>query len=150
MSHGITSVLNRPTRRGLLAHTAILVLVGTLSTLAHSRGSGAGFSMAWHTIDGGGGIAVAGATSLAGTFGQPDAAQSLKGGDYEFFGGFWHTAGGRSCPADIDGDGTVSASDLAIVLGAWSTTFSVADLDSSGQVDASDLAVLLGAWGPCP
>lgn len=55
-----------------------------------------------------------------------------------------------SCPADIDGDGDVDASDLALVLGAWgSTTDLAADLDATGAVDASDLAVLLGAWGPC-
>lgn len=53
------------------------------------------------------------------------------------------------CPADIDGDGDVDASDLALVLGAWgSTTDLAADLDPTGAVDASDLAVLLGSWGP--
>jgi hypothetical protein len=53
-------------------------------------------------------------------------------------------------PADLDGDGAVSASDLAILLGAWGPTEgptgSAADLDADGDVDAGDLAILLGAW----
>ncbi len=56
-----------------------------------------------------------------------------------------------ACPADLNGDGAVDASDLAIVLGAWgSTAEPAADLDGNGAVDASDLAVVLGAWGACP
>jgi hypothetical protein len=52
-----------------------------------------------------------------------------------------------SCPADLDGSGTVDAADLAQLLGAWSG--SAADLDGDGITDAADLAVLLGAWGAC-
>jgi hypothetical protein len=50
---------------------------------------------------------------------------------------------------DINGDGSVNASDLAILLGAWGGPSPSADLDASGTVDASDLAILLGAWGEC-
>ncbi|MFZ9881238.1 MAG: exo-alpha-sialidase [Phycisphaerales bacterium] len=53
------------------------------------------------------------------------------------------------CAADLDGSGTVDASDLATLLGAWGQR-GVGDLDASGTVDASDLATLLGAWGACP
>jgi trimeric autotransporter adhesin len=63
-------------------------------------------------------------------------------------------AGGPSlcCPGDLDGDGSVAAADLGILLGAWGPVpeEEAADLDGSGAVDASDLAVLLGAWGVCP
>ncbi len=55
-----------------------------------------------------------------------------------------------NCPGDLDGDGAVSAADLALVLGAWGTANPAADLDGSGDVGAGDLALLLGAWGPCP
>jgi predicted dienelactone hydrolase len=48
-------------------------------------------------------------------------------------------------PADLDGDGVVGASDLAILLGAWGGK-GPADLDGDGIVGASDLAILLGAW----
>jgi hypothetical protein len=47
---------------------------------------------------------------------------------------------------DLDGDGSVGASDLAILLGAWGGPGD-ADLDGDGVVGASDLAVLLGLWG---
>ncbi len=54
------------------------------------------------------------------------------------------------CPAgvlgDLDGDGSVGATDLALLLGQWGTEGS-ADLDGNGSVGASDLAILLGAWG---
>jgi hypothetical protein len=45
---------------------------------------------------------------------------------------------------DLNGDGTVNAEDLAILLGAWGTA--LADLDGDGTTNASDLAILLGAW----
>jgi hypothetical protein len=54
------------------------------------------------------------------------------------------------CDADLDQDGAVGASDLALVLGEWGQPKSFADLDFSGDVDASDLAIILGAWGTCP
>lgn len=52
-----------------------------------------------------------------------------------------------STPADLDGDGTVGASDLAALLGSWGTAGPFADLDGDGIVGASDLAALLAAWG---
>ena len=53
--------------------------------------------------------------------------------------------------ADIDGDGVVDATDLAILLGAWGPcpdppAKCPADLNNDGIVDAADLAILLGAW----
>ncbi|MBL9120075.1 MAG: hypothetical protein JNL80_09200 [Phycisphaerae bacterium] len=54
------------------------------------------------------------------------------------------------CPADLDGNGSVEAPDIAILLGEWDVKGSVADLNEDGIVSAPDLAILLGAWGPCP
>ncbi|MFO0828404.1 MAG: GC-type dockerin domain-anchored protein [Phycisphaerales bacterium] len=48
--------------------------------------------------------------------------------------------------ADINGDGTVDASDLALLVAAWGTGDASADLDGDGIVGAADLATLLGAW----
>ncbi|MFM1821744.1 MAG: hypothetical protein RI967_10 [Planctomycetota bacterium] len=56
--------------------------------------------------------------------------------------------GGGSCTGDFDMSGTVDASDLAVLLGAWGG--SGGDLNGDMTTDASDLAVLLGAWGNCP
>jgi subtilisin family serine protease len=54
-------------------------------------------------------------------------------------------------PGDLDGSGSVDASDLAILLGAWGTCTDCeacpADLDGNCTVDASDLAAVLAAWG---
>ena len=58
--------------------------------------------------------------------------------------------GGGGCPADLDGDGSVTAADLAMLLGAWGPNPGhPADFNGDGFVNAADLAQLLGAWGPC-
>ncbi len=48
-------------------------------------------------------------------------------------------------PADLNGDGSVDAADLAILLGAWGS-IGPGDLSGNGSVGAEDLAILLGAW----
>jgi hypothetical protein len=50
-----------------------------------------------------------------------------------------------SSATDLDGDGIVGPSDLAILLGAWGTP-GPGDLDGDGVVGSADLAILLGAW----
>ncbi len=46
--------------------------------------------------------------------------------------------------ADLDCDGAVGPTDLALLLGAWGT--SGADLNGDGVTGSEDLAILLGAW----
>lgn len=46
------------------------------------------FDLTWNTIDGGGGTSEAGAYSLSGTVGQPDAG-TMGGGSYTLSAGFW-------------------------------------------------------------
>ena len=54
------------------------------------------------------------------------------------------------CPADLDGDGVVGASDLAQLLASWGACGKCSsDLDGNGSVDPTDLAQLLASWGPC-
>jgi hypothetical protein len=55
------------------------------------------------------------------------------------------------CPPDIDSNGVVDGSDLAIVLGSWGPAQpgSTADVVRDGQVNGADLALLLANWGPC-
>ncbi len=55
---------------------------------------------------------------------------------------------GPPCPGDLNGDGMVSGTDLAILLGAWGLPGD-ADLSGDGVVGSSDLALLVGSWGPC-
>jgi hypothetical protein len=48
--------------------------------------------------------------------------------------------------ADINGDGSVSAADLSLLLGGWGSSGGT-DLDGNGTTEAADLSILLGAWG---
>ncbi len=100
-------------------------------------------------IDAGSNKAVPGdiATDLDGNprfiDGDDDGVADVDMGAYEF-------QGGVSCPADLDGDGSVGASDLAVLLGNWGPCPDCpADLDGDGAVGPFDLALLLGDWGPC-
>jgi hypothetical protein len=63
------------------------------------------------------------------------------------FNGFQIISEGSNCPADLDGDGSVSAADLSALLGAWGAAGG--DIDGDGTTSASDLSALLGAWGAC-
>jgi hypothetical protein len=51
---------------------------------------------------------------------------------------------------DLNGDYSVNAADLAILLASWNTQFAcfdcAADLDEDSFVDAADLALLLASW----
>jgi hypothetical protein len=60
---------------------------------------------------------------------------------------------GSSCLEDLNDDGVVGLSDLAVLLAAYGTTqenptyVQRADLDGNGVVDLADLATLLAAYG---
>ncbi|MEE9129003.1 MAG: FG-GAP repeat protein [Phycisphaerales bacterium] len=55
------------------------------------------------------------------------------------------------CPWDLDGSGSVGASDLLALLVSWGPCKGCpADFDGNGTVGASDLLALLVNWGPCP
>lgn len=49
-------------------------------------------------------------------------------------------------PADLTGDGWVTALDLATLLSQWGSSDTDADYDGDGIVDAFDLATLLSFW----
>ena len=51
-----------------------------------------------------------------------------------------------SNPSDLNGDGSVNAADLALLLGNWGNS-GAGDINGSGSVDGADLALLLSAWG---
>jgi len=52
-----------------------------------------------------------------------------------------------SCAGDLNGDGTVGADDLSVVLGNWGNA--TGDLNGDGTTDGADLAALLSGWGSC-
>lgn len=47
------------------------------------------YSIGWFTIDGGGSTSTGGVYSVSGTIGQPDAGETMIGGNYSLTGGFW-------------------------------------------------------------
>lgn len=53
----------------------------------------------------------------------------------------------KECPADLNEDGSIDGSDLAVVLGAWGSAGG--DLTGDGTTDGDDLTMILGAWGAC-
>jgi hypothetical protein len=54
-----------------------------------------------------------------------------------------------SCPADLDGDGAVSVTDLIDVISLWGTDDIDGDVNLDGVVDVGDLTELLLSWGDC-
>ena len=55
-----------------------------------------------------------------------------------------------SCPADVDGSGTVGFADVLAVLADWGPCEGCdGDVDGDGTVGFEDLLAVLAAWGPC-
>ncbi len=81
--------LTRPTLALLLL--ALALLPAASSALAQAS-DGDEYSLAWFTVDGGGGVSSGGEYVLRGTIGQPDAG-ALVAGEYALGGGFWFGGG---------------------------------------------------------
>lgn len=62
---------------------------------------------------------------------------------------FDHGPGEIECRGDVNGDGTVDAFDLGLLIAAWGGATAAADLDDDGVVGAADLGLLIAAWGAC-
>jgi hypothetical protein len=60
-----------------------------------------------------------------------------------------YSNGGTLMAIDLDGDGTVGAADLAMLLSAWgpAAAGAPADFNRDGSVNAADLSRLLANWG---
>ncbi len=56
--------------------------------------------------------------------------------------------GCASCPADVNGNGTVGAEDLTALLSNWGGTGG-SDLNHDGITDGLDVTVVFSGWGPC-
>ena len=50
------------------------------------------------------------------------------------------------CEGNLNGDGTVDAADLGLLLVAWGGWYPPADINNDGTIDGADLAQLLVAW----
>ena len=54
-----------------------------------------------------------------------------------------------SCPADVDGNGTINGGDLGLLLLDWGSDAVRSDLNGDGLVNGADVGLMLLAWGPC-
>ncbi len=89
----------------------------------------------------GGSVGIGGSTAIVGANWDDDNG-NYSGSAYLF--------DASSCPWDLDGTGSVGASDLLSLLATWGPCKGCsADFDSDGTVGASDLLTLLANWGPC-
>ncbi|MFN0136974.1 MAG: dockerin type I domain-containing protein [Phycisphaerae bacterium] len=92
-------------------------------------------------------VALSGDTAVVGAWGDNHAGGSDAGSAYVFD----LNCAGAPCPGDVDGDGAVNLTDLAILLAHFGTpsgaTFADGDTDGDGDVDLSDLAMLLANFG---
>ncbi|MGA0173066.1 MAG: hypothetical protein ACO3NL_05365, partial [Phycisphaerales bacterium] len=77
----------------------------------------------------------------------PDACDILSGRSADLDGDGVPDECGRGghAPEDLDHDGFIGGSDLALLLANWLGR-GVGDIDESGSVDGGDLARLLSAW----
>lgn len=120
----------------------ISILLLTTATWTLSTPAFCDYSIAWYSIDGGGGASSGGQYSLNGTIGQPDTGQS-GGGDYELSSGFW--PGRFGC--------IVNLTDVAIFAEQWLAVGEgyTADLVENDRVDMADFAALSYWWyDTCP
>ncbi len=89
-------------------------------------------------------VAISGATAVVGANNDDDNGAN-SGSAYLF-----DAAAPGMCPWDLDGSGSVGASDLLSLLASWGPCKGCpADFDENGVVGASDLLALLVNWGPC-
>ncbi len=140
-------------------HAVSSMVLGMLALAAVAAGD---YTIAWYTVDGGGGTSadLSGAFELSGTIGQADAGLVLSGGGYELTGGFWAVASSvapEECPEDLDGSGTIDLADLSELLSSFGLCSGDAgyvpgaDLDGSGCVELADLSGILTSFGlMCP
>jgi hypothetical protein len=60
--------------------------------------------------------------------------------------GFFSKGSACVLVGDVDGDGSVTAADLSLLLAAWGSP-GATDLDGDGDTGAADLSLLLANWG---
>jgi hypothetical protein len=138
--------------------SALPVSVSAPTTAARAQSAGASavqYKLDWYSINGGGAIDASSASYKMGlSVGQSVAGEASSAG-YKLGVGFWHGAGGCSCPGqgDVNGDGVIDVFD---VIGAISRAFSGApavqdpecpaeraDVNNDGAADVFDLIYII-------
>ncbi len=151
MAHRSTSIQFVPSLATEMLRQAALLAVGVLSVsgAVQARGDDE-FDISRSVQAGGGGTSFGGDFTLTSTIGEVVAAP-MEASEFQVFSGFWATIDPECDPSDLDGDGSINAGDLALLLSAWGDTCAefpgcTGDIDRDGAVGAEDLAVLLSSW----
>ena len=131
----------------------ITIILALMAAVLASASSAAGqVTLTSFSIDGGGNVLSGGALSARCTIGSGIGGTAMVGGNYRATASFLNptTTGGAvaRCPADIDGDGSVTPDDLAEFMGAYfgNPPDLIADFTRDGRVDPEDLADFLNAY----
>jgi len=137
-----------------------LVLLACGAAGAASAQSGGIYTIDRAVVSGGGGLSTGGASSVAGTAGQP-AARTSSGGIYELTSGFWalppDAPGGLR--GDANGDGTIDVTDVFFLInhlfanGPAPKSTCLGDANGDSNVDVLDVFYLINhlfAAGPAP
>ena len=129
-----------------LLRTHLIALIAAAAILVPAARSNAQvYTADWNTIDCGGGALGGGTYALNGTIAQPDATArvALSGGTFTITGGFW---AGAPCPADFNGDGVATVSDIFDFLAAWFAADPRADFNTVNGIGVADIFDFLAAW----
>lgn len=82
-------------RGGLIALWLMILSVTASIAMAQTGGS---YTLAWWTVDSGGGQSSNGVYTIVGTLGQPEANMVMGGGSFAVQGGFWPAGAVRVAP----------------------------------------------------
>lgn len=104
-------------------------------------------TIAWSTIDCGGGSTSGGAFSVEGTIAQHDATPALTGGTFTLTGGFWSDfTFAPPCFADFNQDGNIDFFDYLDFVDAFSSGDMSADFNGDTALDFFDYLDFVDAF----
>jgi hypothetical protein len=114
--------------------------------------SGGPFEIVSYTIDGGGVTSTTGGVfELGGTIGQPDASDTMSGGDFELTGGFWATVNVVPCLVDLTGDGNVDIFDVLAFVDAYNNADLIVDYNGDNVINIFDVLAFVDLYNAgCP
>lgn len=123
---------------GSFADTNALAILNNAAALpvaqrgTAARRNGGALEVVFRAALGGGSLAIIRATITDGSCGAGDCSEC------------------DDCRADLNGDGSVDAADLSLIIGQFGASVEActgADLNGTGRVDAADMSVLIDAFG---
>lgn len=118
----------------------LFVLVSSTTCLAQP-------GIGWWTAECGGSQVSAGAYTLRGSMGQPEASAPVSSGRFSLTGGVW---GGlprcATCAADYNEDEGVDGDDVIAFFTDWDQATGCADTNLDGGIDGDDVIFFFERW----